>query len=102
VVQMVYGAARWLGGFLLIEVVVLRRVDPGRVRRRWPLLLGVLLVLGASALAGGAAPGIFIAGAPLLYAAAFGVGLSRRAGSLGPPLAGVGPLGLLLSYRRPF
>jgi hypothetical protein len=30
------------------------------------------------------------------------VGLSRRAGSLGPPLAGFGTLGLLLSYRRPF
>ena len=37
---------------------------------------------GVSALAGGAAPGIFLSGAPLLCAAACAVGLSRRAGSL--------------------
>jgi hypothetical protein len=97
-VQLVYSTAMWAGAFLLIETLA----SGQRGRRRIGVLAGVLVVLAAAALAGGASGAVIWSAAPAVSAAALAAGCLRRPSPRSAALAAFGLLGLVLSYRRPF
>ena len=100
--QAVYGAAVYVGVFLVIDALALPRPEAGRSARRLAGIAGLLAVFAAAALVGGAPSGALFSGAPLLCAASVLLGWRSRREPLGAALAGFGTLGLLASYRRPF
>jgi hypothetical protein len=100
---LLYSAAIWLAVFLLTEIVVLRKADASRARRRLPWLAALLGVFAAAAWGGGAlAGGLVWSAAPLVCAVACVVGLRSGRGPLATALFGFGLSGLLLSHRRLF
>ena len=99
--QLVYSSAMWLGTFLLVDLLA-SMGDRPRLRRRLPWLASLFVVIGASALAGGASGAVIFSAAPLVCLAAIIAGLSRRLRPKGAALVAFGLLGVLLSYRRPF
>ncbi|HVE65811.1 MAG TPA: hypothetical protein VNC59_04460 [Thermoanaerobaculia bacterium] len=101
-VPLLYSFLMWLGVVLTVEVVARRGDDPKKVRRRVTRLLGILAVLAVVALVGGGSGAVTFAAAPVVCFAALVAGLRRRTSPEGPPLAGFGLLGLLLSHRAFF
>jgi hypothetical protein len=99
--QLVYSSTMWLGAFLVVDLLS-SMGDRPRLRRRLPWLATLFVVIGASALAGGASGAVVFSAAPLVCLAAIIVGLSRRLRTKGAALVAFGLLGVLLSYRRPF
>jgi hypothetical protein len=101
IAQLLYSSAMWLGAFFVVDLLVSIR-DRDRLRRRLPWLALLFIVIGGSALAGGASGAIVFSAAPLVCLSAIIIGLSRRRRPRAAALTGFGLLGLLLSYRRPF
>jgi hypothetical protein len=98
--ELLYSGAMWTGVFLLAA----RLAAPAGVRTRGleVALAAVLLVLIATALAGGAGGAVIFSAAPAVGLAALAAGLWRGRGSPAAALAASGLLAVLLSYRRPF
>lgn len=100
---LLYSTAIWLGVFLLMEIVALRKLDRSHAGRRLPWLVALLGVFGAAAWAGGAlAGGLVWSAAPLVCAVSFVVALCSGRTPVATALFGFGMLGLLLSHRRFF
>ena len=101
VLELLYSAATWTGGLLVLQILAIGGNDRARVRGKL-LLLGIaLLVVVLCASFGGAGGKVLFSAAPLVCAAAAVLALaSRTPWSAG--LLGFGIAGALLSYRRPF
>ncbi len=100
---LLYSAAMWLGVFLLMEIVALRRVDPTHARRRLPWLVALLASFAVTATGGGTLfGGLTWSAAPLVCAVACLVAVPKSRGPTATALVGYGLLGLLLSHRRFF
>jgi hypothetical protein len=93
-VQMLYAAAMWTGGVLVIE-----RLTTGK-GRRVPVFVAVGVVLVISAALGGAHGAVLFSAAPLACVAAIPAGLARRGRPHGAALAAAGVAGLLATHRR--
>jgi hypothetical protein len=100
--EMVYSGAMWLGLFLLVFALAVRRQDPAALRRNGLRILLLLVVLAGSAFLGGAATGVVFSAAPVVCVAGLGVAFLRGRGPHAAALAACGLSGILLSYRRPF
>ncbi len=100
--QAVYGAAVYVGAFLLVDTLARPQPEPGQSARRLKKIAGLLAVFAAAVLLGGVPSGALFSGAPLLCAASVLLGWRARRDPLGGALAGFGLLGLMASYRRPF
>ncbi len=98
-VPLLYSALMWIGVVVTIEVVVLRRKDPKRARKRVSLLLAILVALAILALIAGGSGAILFSAAPVICLASLVTGLRRRGSSEGAALTGFGLLGLLVSHR---
>ncbi|MDQ6893177.1 MAG: hypothetical protein M3167_10915 [Acidobacteriota bacterium] len=97
-VQMVYSAAMWLGGALVVDLAA----RPRPASRAARVLLPVGAVLAVTAALGGASGAVLFSAAPLLCAAALWAGFARRRGARGAATLAFAAAGLILSYRRPF
>jgi hypothetical protein len=100
--QLVYSAAMWGGGYLVVEVWSTRKEDPGRSRRRLPHFAVLLASLGLSALLGGASGAVLFSAAPLVCLVAVFFALFVGSATRAPALGGFGLFGLLASHRRIF
>ena len=100
--QAIYSAAMWLGVVLLLEIAATGAHEQDRTRKRATRIAAVVILLGASALAGGASGAVLFSAAPAVCVIATAVGLARRDDPRDPALVAFGLLGLVLSYRRPF
>ena len=101
VLELLYSSATWLGAAALVTWLAW----PAAVARPRGLAVAIgacLIVLAATALAGGAGGAVIFSASPLVGLAALVTGLRRRGGTPAATLAASGALGLLLSYRRPF
>jgi hypothetical protein len=100
---LLYSVAIWVGLFLLVEIVAVRRTDPSRARRRLPWLFSLLALFAVAALGGAArSAGLIWSAAPLVCAASCLVAIRLKRGPAASALIGFGSLGLLLSHRRLF
>jgi hypothetical protein len=99
--ELLYSLAMWTGAFFLVETLALGK---DALRRRAPSLAGIVVVLAASALAGGAGESVLWSAAPAVSLIALGASLARGRGRGGrrAALAAFGFLGLVLCYRRVF
>ena len=97
--ELVYSLAIWGGAFFLAETLALGREA---LRRRAGALGGVLVILAAAALAGGAGSGVLWSAGPAVSAIGVAVGHARGRGRRSAALAAFGALGLVLCYRRLF
>jgi hypothetical protein len=100
--EMVYSAAMWLGVFLLVFILAVRKQDPAALRRNGLTIVSLLAVLAGSAALGGAGAGVIFSAAPLVCLAGLVAAMRRRPGPQAAALAACGLSGILLSYRRPF
>ena len=99
--ELLYSAAMWAGALLLLHLLAIRPRDRARVRRRLPVLGGILLILGLTAAFGGAGGAVLFSAAPLVCLASAVLVLAKRARERAA-LFGFGLAGTLLFYRRPF
>ncbi|MEP6994753.1 MAG: hypothetical protein ABI968_09555 [Acidobacteriota bacterium] len=98
--ELFYSAAMWVGVFLLAAMLA-RPAGESRTRVL-RALVPVLLLLGVTALAGGAGGAVLFSAAPAVCLAGLVCGLSRRRGSGAAALSVCGLLGLGFCYRRIF
>jgi hypothetical protein len=98
--EMAYSAAMWLGIVVLVEMAA--RGKAFAARKRAPLLVALLLVLGVAATLGGAGGAVVFSGAPLVALGGLVAGVLRRHEPRAAALAASGLAGVVLSYRRPF
>jgi hypothetical protein len=99
--ELSYSAACWIGTLLLLQMVAIAKADRAKALRKTPLLLSVLFLLVFCAAQGGAGGAVPFSAAPLVCAAAVGIGLFGRA-ERSEALVGFGLAGLLFFHRRPF
>jgi hypothetical protein len=99
--ELFYSAACWIGAVLILQMVAIGRTDRTLALRKMPVLVGLLLVLVFCAAGGGAGGAVAFSAAPLVCAAAIGIGLFGRA-ERRDVLVGFGLAGLLYFHRRPF
>jgi len=100
--QLLYSSAIWLGAFLALRWLALKReraVSGGDA-----LLQLAIVLLGAAlgALLGGGSGAVLFSAAPAVCLTAFLVGTLRREHAHGFPLMAFGLMGLLVSHRRFF
>ncbi|MFN2385264.1 MAG: ArnT family glycosyltransferase [Thermoanaerobaculia bacterium] len=100
--SMLYSALLWIGLFLLVRLLALRRADPGGTPSRVWTLLAVLFGIALLAALGGASGFVVFSAAPLICAGAVLAGLVRPRRPRSAALVSLGLLGLLLSHRRLF
>jgi hypothetical protein len=98
---LLYSMAMWAGAYLVVEIVSLGRSDPGRVRRRAPLAVLLLLLLGLLFFVGSPEALLFSA-APAICLGSFLLGVCSMGRPRSAAAAGLGLLGIVLSFRRPF
>jgi Dolichyl-phosphate-mannose-protein mannosyltransferase len=99
--ELVYSAALWAGGFLVLALM-LRPRGAGRRGVVLAALALVLVALGISMTLGGAAGAVAFSAAPLVGVAALVAGIVRRGRPSGAALAAYGLVGILAAHRRPF
>ncbi len=100
--NLLYSASVWIGILLALELLALRREDPGRTRQRL-LALGAVLLTAAVSGAMGAVPGpVLFSAAPLICVFAMVQGWRGGPGSRSSALLGFGWMGLAASHRRIF
>ncbi len=101
VLELLYSAATWTGGLLVLQILAIGGTDRRRVRGKLLILAVVLLVVVLCASLGGAGGKVLFSAAPLVCLVAAALALVSRTPS-SPALLGFGIAGALLSYRRPF
>jgi hypothetical protein len=102
VVNDLYSAGLWIGVFLLLRAAGLRASTRLVSRKHVGQILGILLLLGVCAAAGGASGSFLWSASPVISGLAFIHGISRPGNPKSAGLAGFGAMGLAMSHRRLF
>ena len=102
VVNDFYSAGLWIGVFLLLRTAGLRASTRLVSRKHVGQILGILLLLGVCAAAGGASGSFLWSASPVISGLAFIYGISRPGNAKSAGLAGFGAMGLAMSHRRLF